>query len=88
MKSAELDVSSLLEDDNADLNEELQACQHFLVDSELEKGRHSVFNFALSTFDNTLIKKKLDLVLNGLKFAAKVNLAFRFVLRNVEDRSC
>ena len=88
MKSAELDVSNLLEDDDADLKEELQACQHFLVDSELEKGRHRVFNFALSIFDNSLINKVLDLVFNGLKCAVKVNFAFGFVLKNVEDGSC
>ena len=88
MKSAEFDVSNLLEDDDADLKEELQACQHFLVDSELGKGRHRVFNFAMSTFDNSLINKKLDLVFKGLECAAKVNLAFGFVLKNVEDGSC
>ena len=87
MKSAELDVSNLLEDDDAELKEELQACQHFLVDSELEKGRHRGFNFAMSTFDSSLINKKLDLVFNGLKCAAKVNLAFGLVLKNVEDGS-
>ena len=87
MKSAELDVSNLLEDDDADLKKELQACQHFLVDSELEKGRHRVFNFAMSTFDTSLIIKKLDLVFNGLKCAAKVNFAFGFVLKNFEDGS-
>ena len=54
MKSVELDVSNL-EDDNADLKEELQACQHFLVDSELQEGKHRVFNFAMSTFENSLI---------------------------------
>ena len=88
MKSAEFDVSNLLEDDNADLKEELQACQHFLVDSELEKGRHRVFIFAMSTFDNSLINEKLDLVSKGLECAAKANLAFGFVLKNVEDGSC
>ena len=59
MKSADFDVNNLLEDD-ADLMEELQACQLFLADSELEKGRHRVFNFAMSTFHNSLINKKLD----------------------------
>ena len=88
MNSPEFDVNSLVEDDDADLKEELQACQQFLVDSELEKGRHRVFNFAMSTFDNSLIKKKLDLVFNGLKCAAKVDLASGFVLKNVEDESC
>ena len=37
LNSAEFDVSNLFEDDDADLKKELQACQHFLVDSELEK---------------------------------------------------
>ena len=41
----------------------------------------------MSTLDNSFIKKKLDLVFNGLKCAAKVNLAFGFVLKNVEDGS-
>ena len=88
MKSAEFDVNNLLEDDDTDLKEELQACQHFFVDSELEKGRHRVFNFAMSTFDNSLINQKLDLVFKRLERAAKVNLAFGFVLKNVEDGSC
>ena len=85
MGSAEFDVNNRLD---TDLKEELRACQHFLVDSELEKGRHRVFNFAMSFFDNSLINNKLDLVFNGLKCAAKVNLAFGFVLKNVEDGSC
>ena len=88
MKSAEFDVKNLFEYDDADFKEELQACQHFFVESELEKGRHRVFNFAMSTFDNYLINQKLDLVFKGLKCAAKINLAFGFVLKNVEDGSC
>ena len=51
LKSVEFDVNNLLEDNDADLKEELQACQHFLVESELEKGRHRVCNFAMSIFD-------------------------------------
>ena len=42
----------------------------------------------MSTFDNSLIDEKLDLAFKGLKCAAKVNLAFGFVLKNVEDGSC
>ena len=30
--------------DDQNLREKLQSCRHFLVDSELQKGRHSVFN--------------------------------------------
>ena len=90
IKAAEFDVNNLLEDDDAHLKEELKACQQFLVDSELQKGRHRVFNFAMSTFDNYLVKKEFcnNLVFKGLKCAAKVDLAFGFVLKNVEDRSC
>ena len=88
MKSAEFDVNNFLEDNDADLKEEHQACQHFLVDSEHEKGRHRVFNLATSTFDNSLINEKLDLVFKGLECAAKVNLAFVFPLKYFDDGSC
>ena len=88
MKSAEFDVNNFLEDNDSEFKEDLQACQHFLVDSELEKGRHHVFNFAISSFDNSLAYKNWNLVFKGLQCAAKVNLAFGFVLRNVEDGSC
>ena len=88
MKSPGIDANNLLEDDHADLKEELQECQHLLVESELEKGRHRVFNFAMSNFGNSLITKKLDLAFKGLKCAAKVNPAFGFVLKKVEDESC
>ena len=84
MESTEFDVSNFLEDDDADLKEELQACQHFLVDSEFEKGRHRVFTFAMSTFDISLINKKLDLVFNGLKCAAKVNLAIGLLSKTLK----
>ncbi len=42
----------------------------------------------MSTFDNSLINKKFASVFKGLKCAAKVNLAFGFVLKNVEDGLC
>ena len=88
MKSAEFDVNNLIEDDDAGFKEELQSCLVFLVDSELEKGRHRFFNFATSTFDNSLVNKKLDLVFKALNCAAKVNFAFGFVLKNVANGSC
>ena len=78
MKSPEFDAKNLVEDDDADLKEELEACQHFLVDSELEKGGHRFFNYSMSIIDNTLISKKLHLVFKGLNCVAKVNLAFGF----------
>ena len=75
-----------IDDDN--LKEELLACQHFLVDSQLEKGRQRVFNFALDSFSAEKINSKLDYVFQQLKCAAKINLAFGFVLKNIEDVSC
>ena len=69
--------------DDDSLEEELRACQHFLVDSQLEKGRQRVFNFALDSFSAEKIKSKLDYVFRHLKCAAKINLAFGFVLKNI-----
>ena len=77
---------SNIDDDN--LKEELRACQHFLVDLHLAKGRQRVFNFALDSFCAEKINSKLDYVFQQLKCAAKVNLAFGFVLKNIEDASC
>ena len=54
----------------------------------MENGRHRVFNFAMSSFDMSLLNNKLDYVFKELKCAAKVNLAFGFVLKNIEDAIC
>ena len=45
-------------------------------------------NFGMSSFDISLLNDKLDYVFKELRCAAKVNLAFGFVLKNVEDGSC
>ena len=65
--------------------EKLESCKHFLTDTEIENGRHRVFNFAMSSFDMSVLNDKLDYVFKQLKYAAKVNLAFGFVLKNIED---
>ena len=67
------------------LSEELPSCQYFLVDSELERARHKVFNYAVETLKETILNEKLDHFFNNLKCAAKVNLAFCFILKNLED---
>ena len=74
--------------DDQSLREEMESCKHFSTDTECEKGRHRVFNFAMSSFDVSSLNDKLDYVFKELKCAAKVNLAFGFVLKNVEDGSC
>ena len=54
----------------------------------MENGRHRVFNFAMSSFDISLLNDKLDYVFKELKSTAKVNLAFGFVLKNFEGIIC
>ena len=74
--------------DDQSLREELESCKHFLSDTEMENGRHRVLKFAMSSYDITLLNDKLDYVFNELKCAAKVNIAFGFVLRIIEDGVC
>ena len=74
--------------DDQSVREELESCKHFLTDTEMENGRHSVFNFAMSSFDMPLLIDKLDYVFKELKCAAKVNLAFGFVLKIFENGMC
>ena len=84
-----IDVDDIVGDvDNQSLREELESCKHFLTDTEIENGRHRVFNFAMSSFDIFLLNDKLDYVFKELKGAAKVNIAFGFVLKNIQDGMC
>ena len=84
-----IDVEDLVGDvGDESLREELESCKHFLTDTEMDNGKHKVFNSAMSSFDMSLFNDKLDYVFKELKCAAKVNLAFGFALKNVEDGSC
>ena len=74
--------------DDQSLREELESCKHFLSDTEMENGRHRVFKFAMSSFDVSLLNDKVHYVFKELKCAAKANLAFGFVLKNIEDGMC
>ena len=84
-----IDVEDIVGDvDDQSLREELESCKHFLTDTEMEKGRHRVFNFAMSSFEISLLNDKVDYVFKDPKCAAKNNLAFGFVLKNIEDGMC
>ena len=84
-----IDVEDMVGDvDDQSLREELESCKHFSTDTEMENGRHRVFNFAMSSFAMFLLNDKLDYVFKELKCAAKINLAFGFVLKNIEDGMC
>ena len=71
--------------DDKSLEEELQPCRHFLVESEIQKGRHSVFIFYVNNLTVEIIEEKLDRVLDKLKCKAKLNLVLGFILKNIED---
>ena len=66
------------------LEEELQSCRYFLVDSEIQKGRYSLFDFVVNKLTAQAFEEKLDRVLDKLKCAAKLNLALGFILKNIE----
>ena len=75
--SRDVDVEHIVTDvEDQSLREELRSCQHFLVDSDLERAKHKVFNYAVETLNETIVNAKLDHFFNNLKCAAKVNLAF------------
>ena len=75
--ASNINVEDIMGDvDDQNLREELKSCRHFLVDSEIQKGRHSVFNFAVNNLTAQVIEENLDLVLD---------LALGFILKNIED---
>ena len=56
--ASNIDVEDIMRDvDDQGLREELQSCEHFVVDSEIQKGRHSVFNLLSTTLQLRLLKK-------------------------------
>ena len=58
--------------DSEELTDELNVCQHFLTNTEMEKGRHKVNNFQLSKLDFNLDIEKLDQVFG--KFAQRKSI--------------
>ena len=81
-----MDVEHTLGDvEDHRLREKIRSCQHFLVGSEFGRVRHKVFNYTVETLNETIVKEKLDHFLNNLNSAAKVNLTFGFILKNIED---
>ena len=81
-----MDVEHIVGDvEDHRLREELRSCRHFLVNSELERARHKVFNYAVETLGEAIVNEKFDHFFKNLKCGAKVNLAFGFILKNVGD---
>ena len=61
-------------EDGEKLKAELSACHHFLVGTEMENGRHKVFNFQMSKLDTKTMNEKLKEVFNNLDSALKSTL--------------
>ena len=60
------------------LKKELRSCQGFLVDSELEKARRKVFNYAVETLSKTSMNEKLDLFSKQFEMCSKSKSGFWF----------
>ena len=76
------------DNDDQSLRDELESCKHVLTDTEKENGRQRVFNFAMSSFDISLLNDKVDYIFKEMKCSAKVNLTFGLALNNIEDGMC
>ena len=64
-------LNKIVEEEGEDvekLKEELSACQHFLMDTEMKNGSHEVFNFQMSKLDTKIINEKVE-VFNQLDSA-------------------
>ena len=84
--ASNINVEDIVGDvDDQSLREELHSFRHFLVDSEIRKGRHRVFNFVVNNLTALVIEEKLDRLLDKLKCVAKLNLALGFILKNIVD---
>ena len=71
-RTRDVDVEPIVGDvEDHMLKGELRSYQHFLVDSELERARHKVLNYAVETLNKTIVNKKLDHFFNNLNCAAK-----------------
>ena len=57
----DVDVEHIVGDvEYHNLKEELLSCQHFLVNSQLERARHKVFNYAVENLNAIVVDETLD----------------------------
>ena len=86
-KTRDVDAEHIVGDvEGHKMREELRSCQHLLLDSKLERARHKVFNYAMENLNAEIVYEGIDHFFNNLRYAAKVNLVFGFILRKIEDR--
>ena len=73
---ADLNENSENEENSDQLLDELNPCQHFLTDIELENGRHKVFNFKLSKINPNLVNENTIKYLRNLNVHQKSTLSW------------
>ena len=64
----DVDAESIVGDvEDHRMREELNSCQHFLMDSEHERVIHKVFSYAIENHNAEIVDEKLDHFFNNLK---------------------
>ena len=80
IRKAKSDPDDIINEvDDANLKEELRSCQHFFVDSVLERARDQVFNYAIGNLKAKNPGWKVWTSLYQFNAATKVTLAFGFI---------
>ncbi len=72
-------------EDNEQLRQELTCVKHFLRDYVLHQKHQTIFNFRMSDNTHESLNRHLDTVYNSLDCAAKLNISFGFILKNIDD---
>ena len=75
----DVDVEHIVEElEDHRLRKELRSCQHSLVDLELERARHKVFNYAVETLNETIVNEKLGSFFQQIEMCSKSEPGFWF----------
>ena len=76
-RTRDVDVEHIVGDvEDHKLREELRSCKHFLLESELERARHKVFNYAVETLNETIVNEKLDHFFQQFELCSKSESGF------------
>ena len=70
---------------NVNLLEEIEAVKHFLNDEKFESSNKTVYNFRMNDFSTSFLKEKMIAIYDELNCTVKVNLAFGFILQNIQN---
>ena len=70
------------------LQDKFQSCKHFLVDCEIEKVRHNLFDYAIEMFNTSHVGKKRDHFGGKKEICSQIEFSFGFILKKVlNDRT-